>query len=1205
MTRLGVDTGGTFTDLVRLDARGLTVHKVRSTPDDPARAILSGIEELMASDPVLEVIHGSTVATNALLERKGARVALVTTKGFEDVLAIGRQTRSELYNFQVRGRLPMIGAGLTFGLAERIDCHGNVLEALQTQELEDLTEELRQARVDCVAVCLLHSYANPLHEQKIALHLEQAGFAVSASHRILPEYREYERWSTTVVSAYVTPIMSRYLRALEQGLGGTRLHVMQSNGGSISTATACSSAVRTILSGPAAGAIGAHAVARASGFDRVILFDMGGTSTDVSLIDGQLSTTNESTVGDFPVRLPMLDIHSVGAGGGSIATVDTGGSLRVGPHSAGADPGPVCYGKGDELTVTDANLLLGRLDPKYFLGGRMVLDVERTSERAMVFADRLGITPTRLAEGIVQIANANMERAIRAVSVQRGHDPREFALLAFGGAGGMHACEIADALEIGTVIVPEHGGVLSALGMLLADVRKDYSQTILKLSNTITFSDFEQYLAPLVQQAQSDLAGEGFGAQSIVIECSLDMRYQGQSYEINVPLTPAFDEEFNRRHERLYGYSNSSRTTEVVNVRVHAAGISQKPTFPLSPAVGQPLPPPISTRTTWFEGRWLETAVYHRETLLSGMEGEGPAIIASGESTAVITPHYSFRIDGAGALVATRIGVHDQNRIKKISATEESEPRRETVDPIEFEIFKNIFVSIAEEMGITLCRTAFSPNIKERLDYSCAIYDEFGQTIAQGDHMPVHLGAMPLSVEAAIQQVSMEPGDVVILNDPFRGGTHLPDITLVQPIFLEGEQAPAFYVANRAHHSDVGGVSPGSMPLAQEVFQEGLILPPIKLVRRGEICRDVMALILANVRTPVEREGDLSAQIASNRVAEVRLRALVARYGLDDVRRHARATQDYAERILRQTISTIPDGEYSFDDAMDDDGFSREHIAIRATVRIAGDQAEVDFTGTELQTSGGVNANFAITLAATLYCFRCLVEEDVLYNSGISRPIRVIAPRGTIVNAVHPAAVAGGNVETSQRITDVVLGALAKALPGTIPAASQGTMNNVTLGGRRPDDGSPFAYYETIGGGMGGRNGLPGLSGVHTHMSNTRNTPIEAIEHYLPVRIRRYALRHDSGGAGQYSGGEGILREYEMLTETSITLLSERRVSHPYGAQGGEPGACGRNTVVRADGSVETVPAKARLELMPGERLRIETPGGGGFGPADAGKGIR
>lgn len=524
-------------------------------------------------------------------------------------------------------------------------------------------------------------------------------------------------------------------------------------------------------------------------------------------------------------------------------------------------------------------------------------------------------------------------------------------------------------------------------------------------------------------------------------------------------------------------------------------------------------------------------------------------------------------------------------------------------DPIELEIFKNLFQSIAEEMGITLCRTGFSPNIKERLDYSCAIYDAHGQAIAQGDHMPVHLGAMPLSVAAAIEHTTLERGDIVMLNDPFRGGTHLPDITLVSGIFLGDDTQPAFYAANRAHHSDVGGMSPGSMPLAQEIFQEGLILPPVKIVRRGAMNDDVLAILLANVRTPQERQGDLSAQIAANRVAEQRLLGLCATYGRDRVVRYAREVQDYSERILRRTIDEIPDGEYSFEDALDDDGFGREHIVLRATVRIHGDQAEVDFAGTGAQTRGGVNANFAMTLSASVYCFRCLIEEDVLYNAGISRSIRVLAPEGSVVNALHPAAVAAGNVETSQRITDVVLGALAKALPQVIPAASQGTMNNVTLGGRRPGNGphagSPFAYYETLGGGMGGRNGRRGLSGVHTHMSNTRNTPIEALEHYMPVRITEYALRKDSSGAGAFPGGEGLIREYEMLTDTEATLLTERRTSQPHGAQGGEPGGSGRNTLLRADGSRETLPAKVRIVLKAGERLRIETPGGGGFGPTD------
>jgi len=526
------------------------------------------------------------------------------------------------------------------------------------------------------------------------------------------------------------------------------------------------------------------------------------------------------------------------------------------------------------------------------------------------------------------------------------------------------------------------------------------------------------------------------------------------------------------------------------------------------------------------------------------------------------------------------------------------------LDPITFEVFKNLFVSIAEEMGVTLCRTSFSPNIKERLDYSCAVYDAAGETIAQGDHMPVHLGAMPLSVRAAIDHAPMGPGDVVLLNDPFRGGTHLPDLTMVSPVYVPdagegpGGSQPAFYVANRAHHSDVGGMSPGSMPLAREIFQEGLIIPPVTFVRAGAIVPDVLALILANVRTPDEREGDLTAQVAANRVAERRLREIVDAHGAATVAAYAAALQDHTERVLRATVAAIPDGDYTFEDRLDDDGFAPDPIAIRVRILVAGDRAVVDFTGSDPQTTGGVNANYAVTLSATLYAFRCLVRDDVLYNAGIARVVEVIAPAGSIVNAVRPSAVAGGNVEASQRITDVVLGALARALPGRMPAASQGTMNNVTLGGRHPGTGRPFAYYETIGGGMGARPGLDGISGVHTHMSNTRNTPIEAIEHYLPIRVRQYALRAGSGGAGRWRGGDGIVREYEALTETEVTVLSDRRVGAPYGAEGGSPGQPGRNTLVR-DGVETPVPGKVRLTLAPGDRLRIESPGGGGYGSAE------
>jgi N-methylhydantoinase A/oxoprolinase/acetone carboxylase beta subunit len=654
MMRIGVDTGGTFTDLVLLAGDRLISHKVRSTPDDPSRAILTGLAELVTHGTPDEIVHGSTVATNAVLERKGARVALVATAGFEDVLRIGRQTRRELYNFMVPDRVPLVEPGLTFGVRERLDASGAVLEPLDESGLDALIATLRACDVAAVAVCLLHSYVNPDHEARLAARLEQAGFIVSASHRVLPEYREYERWSTTVVNAYVTPLMARYLTRLEAQLHGVPLSIMQSNGGSISATRAKNAAVQTILSGPAAGAVGAHAVALAAGYPQIIGFDMGGTSTDVTLIDGAIGVTTESAVGDFPVRLPIIDIHTVGAGGGSIAYVDAGGALRVGPRSAGADPGPVCYGKGTELTTTDANLVLGRLDPDYFLGGRMTLDLERTHTIAKAFAAKLSMTETVLAEGIIRVANANMERAIRVVSVQRGFDPRDFALLAFGGAGGMHACEIAETLNITTVIAPRDAGVLSALGMLLADVTKDYSQTVLKPAARITEADLRQMFAPLMRRAEADLHSEGFTGNACRIEAALDVRYVGQSYEITVPFTPDYRAEFDRRHQQLYGYANARRGAEVVNLRVKAIGITQKPHLPREPLRDQPTPPPIAYRPAYFGGRVQATALYRRDDLHAGAAAAGPAIISGREATTVIPPTFKFRIDQLGNIIATR-----------------------------------------------------------------------------------------------------------------------------------------------------------------------------------------------------------------------------------------------------------------------------------------------------------------------------------------------------------------------------------------------------------------------------------------------------------------------------------------------------------------------------------------------------------------------
>jgi len=649
--RFGIDTGGTFTDFVRLDGSGLSVYKLRSTPDDPSRAILAGLAELAPGTARVEVVHGSTVATNAVLERKGARVALIATEGFEDVVRIGRQTRPQLYNIFVPPPRPIVDADLTFGVVERLDASGETLVPVDESSVDRAIDGLRQRKPDIVAICLLHSYANPAHEQRVAATLRAAGWQTCTSHEVLPEYREYERWSTTVVNAYVTPLIDRYLGTLEKKLSGSRLAIMQSNGGSISASAARAQAVRTVLSGPAAGVVGARAVGREAGFPRIISFDMGGTSTDVSLVDNVIATTTDSKVGDFPVRLPVIDIHTVGAGGGSIAHVDSGGALRVGPESAGAVPGPACYGTGTELTVTDANLLLGRLDPEYFLGGRMPLDLDRLQAVAADTAKRLRMSVPALAEGIVRVANANMERAIRVVSVERGHDPRRFALLAFGGAGGMHACEIAAELEIATAIVPRHAGVLSALGMLVADVTRDYSASVLRPADALTPKDLERAFAPLVEQAGRELGREGFRPNRRTIERIVDVRYVGQSYEIGVPFTAGYRREFDRRHGRTFGYMNPSRPTEVVNVRVKAAGITEKPSRPFVRPRRGVRPRPSAVRPGRFDGRSVKVSFFRWDVLSPGARAAGPAVVTSGDATVVVPPGFRFEIDGYGNVI--------------------------------------------------------------------------------------------------------------------------------------------------------------------------------------------------------------------------------------------------------------------------------------------------------------------------------------------------------------------------------------------------------------------------------------------------------------------------------------------------------------------------------------------------------------------------
>jgi 5-oxoprolinase (ATP-hydrolysing) len=1247
---LGVDIGGTFTDIVYYipafsgDSAGhLTVHKVPSTPKNPAQGLLAGMQDInVASDCV--VIHGSTVATNALLERKGARAALVTTEGFADVLEIGRQDRPALYDI-MQQRLPaLIPRERRLELPERLDYRGTVLRAPTLEEYEKLMQQLMACEPESIAISLLYAFRNPAHEQALAGLLRDRfpGVYLSLSSDILPQFREYERTSTVAVNAYVQPLMAQYLNNLQEHIQGP-LRIMQSSGGSISAAVAAHEPVRTVLSGPAGGVIGAFHIAKMAGHDHIITLDMGGTSTDVALCAGSITETTEAVIAGCPVGVPTVAIHTVGAGGGSIVRLDEGNALNVGPDSAGADPGPACYGKGDMLTVTDANLVLGRIDPAYFLGGRFTLYPERAFEGMAELAQKMGVSVQEAALGIIRVVNASMERAIRTVSLEKGYDPRLFTLLPFGGAGPLHACELAEALRIPRIFIPCYPGVLSALGMVLAPIVKDYVQTVMLDAHDVGTATLEAAFATLEAKAQADMQREtsspAIGAEAIApnqligrakvsLLRSYDLRYLGQSYELTTPdagnLTDTLTA-FHALHEQHFGHSHAEQPVQIVAIRLKAVVNPNLPELPAHPLdVASPEHALIRECTMTFTSGEQSVRLYDHALLRHGNRVIGPALLVQSDSTILLAPGWEGVIDAWGNVEAYMTGdVEKGDSGEKESGRGQAPPLRfkqgeqslqfvgTTFDPVTLEIFKHLFASAAEEMGVTLGRTAYSPNIKERKDYSCACFDAQGRLIAQAAHIPVHLGAMPASVRAAIDHFhDFAAGDLILLNDPFLGGTHLPDITMVSPVFIagdpDGRSGQLFgFVASRAHHADIGGMSPGSMPMSRELYQEGVIIPPIKLAKRGVVNQEVLELFYRNVRTPWERRGDMDAQMAAARVGERRLHEIIARYGSRTVQAHAEALLAYSAQLTRVALSQLPNTEVAFTDYLDDDGWGAESLPISVRIKVDKGRLAVDFTGSASQSAGCINAVQAVTHSAVLYVVRCLVGEHVPTNQGCLEPVSIVVPGGSVLHPVvkrtgsegqPSAAVAAGNVETSQRVVDVLFGALSQLAPERIPAASQGTMNNLTLGGYDAGRGKVFAYYETMGGGMGARYGADGLSGVHVHMSNTRNTPIEALEMELPLRVRRYALRVGSGGAGCYRGGDGLCRELVFLAPATVTLLTERRKRAPYGLHGGEPGAMGVNKLEH-DGTVTQLPGKATFDACVGDVLSICTPGGGGYLP--------
>ncbi len=1200
-----IDRGGTFTDVVARDPEGgIHVHKLLSEDpehydDAPLHAIRVlmglGADEPIPSARIRSVKMGTTLATNALLERKGAKVGLITTRGFADLLEIGYQDRPELFALEIRK--PVTLAHAIVEVDERVLADGTVRTPLSEDAVRVALRELRDRGADALAVLFLHSYAYPEHELLVERLARDAGFAqVSLSHRVAQEIKAVGRGDTTMADAYLTPIMRGYIDRLRTFLDdGTPLRFMQSNGG-LADADRFSGK-DAILSGPAGGVVAYAHVSKLAGFQKAIGFDMGGTSTDVSRYDGRYERIFEKFVAGVRIKAPMMYIETVAAGGGSILAFD-GHRFTVGPESAGANPGPACYRRGGPAAVTDANLVLGRIQPTYFPtcfgpDADEPLDAEASREKLVTIAQYVrestgrDLTVEETAAGFVRIANENMAKPIKEISVARGYDVQEYALACFGGAGAQHACAIADTLGIRTILLHPHAGVLSAYGMGLADMIHADVEAVLCPLDADTLEQLESRFARLEADGRRTIEAEGFDATHTTEERSLDLRYVGVDTSLNVVIRDpeTLREDFEAQHQTLYGFVKEGHPTEILNIRVETVGHTDKPDEPEAPCEPRDVPDDlrIDTVTVHFDvlhedgTRALETVdtpVYERARLEPGMRVTGPALIVEVVSTVMVDPGWTAEVNSHGHLVLTASERIARERV----ATE--------CDPVLLEVFNNLFMSIADQMGTTLERVSHSVNIKERLDFSCAIFTDAGELVANAPHIPVHLGAMGESVKAMVKANpdGMRPGDVYVTNDPYHGGSHLPDVTVVTPVFSESNEL-LFLVANRGHHADIGGIAPGSMPpFSRSLDEEGVVLHNFKLVSEGRFHEsDIVAKLSEGpypARNMTERLSDLRAQIAANNAGVRLLRDLCTQYGVDVVRAYMSHVRANAADSMRDAIRALPDGVHRFEDHLD------SGAAIRCAITVEGERAIVDFTGTDAQLDTNLNAPPAVTIAAVLYVFRTLIGKPIPLNSGCLDPIEVRIPEGSLLNPTYPAAVVGGNVETSQRVVDVLYGALG------VVAASQGTMNNFSFGTK------DFGYYETICGGAGAGPGFVGASAVHVHMTNTRITDPEVLELRYPVILQEFSIRRGSGGKGRGRGGDGVIRRIEFREPMSVSLLTERRITQPFGVDGGEPGQPGRNTHER-DGETTELPGHAALDVETGDVIIIETPGGGGYGKAE------
>ena len=1208
--RFWIDRGGTFTDIVARapDGRLLTHKLLSDAPERYRDAAVAGIRHLLGladgepvtPDRVASVRMGTTVATNALLERKGEPTLLVTTRGFRDALRIAYQNRPRL--FERRIVLPELLYERVVEAQERVGAHGDVLQPLDEAHLRERLWAAFDAGLRSVAIVFMHGYRYPAHEQAAARIAAEVGFTqISSSHATSPLMKLVSRGDTTVVDAYLSPILRRYVDQVAAEMPGVPLLFMQSSGGL--TDAQAFAGKDAILSGPAGGIVGMARTAQQAGCERVIGFDMGGTSTDVSHFAGTFEREFETQVAGVRLRAPMMAIHTVAAGGGSVLQFD-GTRLRVGPHSAGANPGPSSYRRGGPLTVTDANVLLGKLQPQWFPpvfgpAGNEPLDTAVVQARFAELAAQVGQSPERLAEGFVQIAVQQMANAIKKISVARGYDVTRYTLQCFGGAGGQHACLVADALGMQRVLVHPLAGVLSAYGMGLADQSVMREQALECVLDAGALPRVQVAIDTLVDQARAALLATlpntlDAAAGTVQLERRVHLRYEGSDLALVVPLAgeAGLRSAFEAAYRQRFAFVLPDKRLVVEAVSVEAI-------WPGEPVGAAALLPAAGTQTAatpirlYADGAWRDAQLLPRSALVSGQTVQGPAVIAEATATTVLEPGWQAHLDEHGNLLLER----HQARTQRLALGTRA-------DPVMLEVFNHLFMNIAEQMGLQLQNTAHSVNIKERLDFSCALFDAEGNLIANAPHMPVHLGSMGESIRTVMadNQGRMRPGDVFVLNDPYHGGTHLPDITVITPVFLDGQGAPAFYVGSRGHHADVGGTTPGSMPpFSTHIDEEGVQLRNVLLVDRGVLREaEILALLRGEAgcdglppaphpsRNPAQNLADLKAQIAANEKGAQELRRMVGEFGLDVVQAYMRHVQDNAEAAVRRVITRLKDGTFT----VPLDNGAQIQVAVR--VHVQQRSATIDFSGTSAQLPNNFNAPRAVCMAAVLYVFRCLVDDDIPLNAGCLKPLNVIIPEGCMLNPRPPASVVAGNVETSTCITNALLGALG------VMASGQPTMNNFTFGNAR------HQYYETISGGSGAGGvfddagqpvgGFDGTSVVQTHMTNSRLTDPEVLEWRFPVRLESYAIRQGSGGTGQWTGGDGGVRRIRFLEAMTANILSNGRQHPAFGLAGGEPGKPGINRVVRANGTVEELGHIAQVQMSPGDIFEIHTPGGGGYG---------